>query len=84
MESVNDNKALLRKRMKTHHLKLRQIQLASPPQPRWYWPFDDRAAAELVNAVEQRLKDAHLNTVADYGELVPFLDTKICVPFSLP
>ena len=39
VESVNDNKALLRKRMKTHHLKLRQIQLASPPQPRWYWPF---------------------------------------------
>lgn len=29
VESVNDNKALLRKRMKTHHLKLRQIQLGT-------------------------------------------------------
>ena len=73
VESVNDNKALLRKRMKTHHLKLRQIQLGTAaPTPVVLAFLDDRAAPELVNAVEQRLKDAHLNTVADYGELVPF------------
>lgn len=35
-----------------------------------------------MNAVEQRLKDAHLNTVADYGELVPFLDTNMRSFFS--
>ena len=83
VESVNDNKALLRKRMKTHHLKLRQIQLGTAaPTPVVLAFLDDRAAAELVNAVEQRLKDAHLNTVADYGELVPFLDTNMRSFFS--
>lgn len=83
VESVNDNKALLRKRMKTNHLKLRQIQLGTAaPTPVVLAFLDDRAAPELVNAVEQRLKDAHLNTVADYGELVPFLDTNMRSFFS--
>ena len=35
VESVNDNKALLRKRMKSCAKSI----CASPPQPRWYWPF---------------------------------------------
>ena len=56
VESVNDNKALLRKRRKTHHLKLRQIQLGTAaPTPVVLAFLDDRAAPVLVNAVEQRL-----------------------------
>ena len=83
VESVNDNKALLRKRMKTHNLKLRQIQLGTAaPTPVVLAFLDDRAAPELVEAVEQRLKDADLNTVADYGELLPFLDTDMRSFFS--
>ena len=47
VESVNDNKALLRKRMKTHHLKLRQIQLGTAaPTPVVLAFLDDRAAFE--------------------------------------
>ncbi len=83
IEALNDNKALLRKRLKTHHLKLKQIKLgtaASTPVVIAY--IDNRADSELVKGVEYRLKSANFNTVLDYGELVPFLDTDIKSFFS--
>lgn len=83
IEALNDNKALLRKRLKTHHLKYKQIKLgtaANTPVVIAY--IDNRADEELVKDVEHRLKAAHFNTVIDYGELVPFVDTDIKSFFS--
>lgn len=83
IEALNDNKALLRKRLKTHHLKFKQIKLgtaANTPVVIAY--IDNRADEELVREVEHRLKAANFNTVIDYGELVPFVDTDIKSFFS--
>lgn len=83
IESLNDNKALLRKRLKSHHLKFRQLKLGSAAATPVVMAYvDDRADENLVNAVESRLKSAGFNTVADYGELLPFIDTGIKSFFS--
>lgn len=83
IEALNDNKALLRKRLKTHHLKFKQIKLGSAADtPVVIAYIDNRADSELVNEVERRLYAARLNTVVDYGELVPFVDTDIKSFFS--
>ncbi len=83
IEALNDNKALLRKRLKTHHLKFKQIKLGTAADtPVVISYIDNRADEKLVREVEQRLKAAHLNTVIDYGELVPFVDTDIKSFFS--
>ena len=83
IEALNDNKALLRKRLKTHHLKFKQIKLGTAADtPVVIAYIDNRADGNLVKEVEQRLKAAHLNTVVDYGELVPFIDTDIKSFFS--
>lgn len=83
IEALNDNKALLRKRLKTHHLKFKQIKLgtaASTPVVIAY--VDNRADEELVKEVEHRLRSANLNTVVDYGEILPFVDTDLKTFFS--
>ncbi|WP_444244297.1 spore germination protein, partial [Eubacterium sp.] len=78
VESINDNKALLRKRLKTYHLKQKQIKLGSSVStPVALCYLDNRADKSTVKAVEQRLKDADLSTVSDYGELSAFLDSNI-------
>lgn len=78
VESINDNKALLRKRLKTHHLKLRQIKLGNAAQtPVVIAYIDNRAESKLVNEIEMRLKSANLNTVLDYGCLDPYIDTDV-------
>ncbi len=83
IEALNDNKALLRKRLKTHHLKFKQIKLGtSAGTPVAIAYMDNRADESLVKEVECRLKAANLNTVVDYGELVPFVDTDIKSFFS--
>jgi spore germination protein KA len=83
IESINDNKALLRKRLKTHHLKFKQIKLGtSAATPVVIAYIDNRADENLVSEVEYRLKSANFNTVADYGELVPYLNTDIKSFFS--
>lgn len=83
VESINDNKALLRKRLKTYHLKTKQIKLgkaATTPVAICY--IDDRADEKMVAEVEKRLKQADVNTVLDYGILSPFIDTNIASPFT--
>lgn len=83
IEALNDNKALLRKRLKTHHLKLKQIKLGSAADtPVVIAYVDNRADPELVREIEHRLKGANLNTVVDYGEILPFVDTDIKSFFS--
>lgn len=83
VESMNDNKALLRKRLKTNHLKTKQIKLgktASTPVAICY--IDDRADMEMVNKIEKSLKKADINAIIDYGCLDPFIDTSIASPFT--
>ena len=83
VESVNDNKALLRKRLKTYHLKQKQINLGtSAKTPVVICYIDDRADKGLVSQIEKRLKQEHFNSVLDYGELLPFIDTDISSLFS--
>lgn len=83
VESINDNKALLRKRLKTHHLKQKQIKLGtSVPTPVAICYLDNKADKKIVNIVEKRLKNANLSSVSDYGELAAFLDSDIRSLFS--
>ena len=83
VESVNDNKALLRKRLKTYHLKQKQINLGtSAKTPVIICYIDDRADKGLVSQIEERLKQERFNSVLDYGELLPFIDTDISSLFS--
>lgn len=83
IEALNDNKALLRKRLKTPHLKLKQIKLGNAAKtPVVIAYIDNRADSSLVFEIEQKLKAADLNTVLDYGSLNAFIDTDIGSFFS--
>ena len=83
VETLNDNKALLRKRLKTPHLKLKQIKLGTAaPTPVVIAYIDNRADETLVQEIEQKLKKAQLNTVPDYGCLEPFIGSDIASFFS--
>ena len=77
VESINDNKALLRKRLKSPHLKLKQINLGEAAKtPVVIAYMDDRACADDVKKVENALKNADFNTLSDYGEAAEFLAKK--------
>lgn len=83
VESINDNKALIRKRLKTYHLKQKQLKLGSATKtPVVISYIEGRADKELIKAVENRLNSANFNSVIDYGEIKPFLDTNIKSFFS--
>ncbi len=83
VESLNDNKALLRKRLKTYHLKQKQLNLGnSAKTPIVISYIDDRVDNAIVKNIETRLRNADFNAVLDYGELLPFLDTDIKSFFS--
>lgn len=83
VEAVNDNKALLRKRLKTHHLKFKQIKLGKcAPTPVVIAYVDDRVDMQMVEEIENRLNKANLNTVLEYGCIDPFIDTDISSFFT--
>ena len=83
VETLNDNKALLRKRLKTPHLKLKQIKLGkNAPTPVVIAYIDNIAENELAKDIENRLKSADLNEIFDYGCLVPFIESDIKSFFS--
>lgn len=83
VEAVNDNKALLRKRLKTHHLKFKQIKLGKlAPTPVVIAYVDNVVDMETVKEIEDRLYKSNLNTVLDYGCLNPFVDTDVSSFFS--
>lgn len=83
VETLNDNKALLRKRLKTPHLKLKQLKLGEAAKtPVVIAYIDNRAEPEFVSAIEKRLKHAKLNTVFDYGCLEAFIGSDIKSFFS--
>ena len=83
VETLNDNKALLRKRLKTSHLKLKQIKLGSSVSTCVVLAYiDNRVNFDSLNAIEKQLKNAELNTVSDFGCLIPFINSDIKSFFS--
>lgn len=83
VESLNDNKALLRKRLKTRHLKQKQLTLGdSVKTPVAICYIDNRADINTVRDIENRLKGATIDGVLGFGCLSPFIDTDIVSPFS--
>lgn len=83
VESINDNKALVRRRLKTPHLKFRQLKLGQETQtPVVIAYMDDKADKSIVDGVEMRLKSSNLETVLDYGCLHPFIDSDVRTFFS--
>ena len=83
VEILNTNKALLRKRLKTPHLKLKQIKLASAaPAPCVIAYMDDRADKELVTQIISAVQNSKLNVLTDFGTLIPFVDTSVNSMFS--
>ncbi|MBR7073052.1 MAG: spore germination protein, partial [Eubacterium sp.] len=83
VETLNDNKALLRKRLKTPHLKLKQLRLGTAAQtPVVLAYIDNRAKKGFVEEIEKRLEKAELNTVLDYGCLEPYIGSDVKSVFS--
>ncbi len=83
VESVNDNKALVRKRLKTHHLKFKQLKVGtSAKTPVVIAYIDDRVDKNLLKNIESRIKNSNVNVVLDYGTLMPFIDTDVKSLFS--
>ena len=83
VETLNDNKALLRKRLKTHHLKLKQIKLGEAVSTCVVLAYiDNRVNFDSLKEIENRLKNADLNTISDFGCLEPFIDSGVKSFFS--
>ena len=83
VETINDNKALLRKRLKTHHLKLKQIKLGTSVSTCVVLAYiDNRVNIDSLKEIESKLENADLNTVSDFGCLEPFIDSDIKSFFS--
>ena len=81
VETLNDNKALLRKRLKTPKLKMKQIKLGSrAPVPVVIAYIEGVARESDVEIIEKKLSLIPLETVYDFGCLEPFLQDK---PFSI-
>ena len=77
VETLNDNKALLRKRLKTPKLKLKQIKLGSDAEvPVVIAYIEERANADDVTEIERRIKSAPLETVPDFGVLSDYISER--------
>ena len=82
-ETLNDNKALLHRRIKSPKLKLKQLTVGSQAQTSVVIAYiDGYAQSRLVSEVECRIKAAPIKVLQDYGELVPFLDSRVKSGFS--
>lgn len=82
-ETLNDNKAILRRRIKTPDLKLKQLKVGSAAQTSVVIAYIKGVADDtLVSEVEQKIKNAPITNLQDYGELADFLDSKISSYFS--
>lgn len=83
LETLNDNRALLRKRLKTHHLKFKQLTLGNAAKTIVAIAYiDNRVNKKFLSKIEKELKNAQLNTVLDFGCLNPQIDTNIKSFFS--
>ena len=83
VETLNDNKALIRKRLKTPDLKLKQIKIGkTAPSPVVIAYVKGRAKSETVSEIEKRLLEAPLETVMDIGSVEAFIQGEPASIFS--
>ena len=83
VETLNDNKALLRKRLKTSDFKMKQIKTgktASTPIVIAY--LKSAADGKTVAKIENTIKNVPLEIAEDYGSIAAFIDGKPASFFS--
>lgn len=74
---------MLRRRIKTPDLKLKQLKIGSSAQTSVVIAYVKGVADDdLVADVESRITSAPISNLQDYGELAAFLDSKISSYFS--
>lgn len=77
-ETLNDNKAIIRRRLKTPNLKLKQLLIGDDAKTSVVIAYmKDVADEKLIKDVEKRITEAPIKNLQDHGELIPFLDTDI-------
>ncbi len=77
-ETLNDNKALIRRRIKSPDLKLKQIKVGESAKTSVVIAYMNSVAdKKLVDDVEKRITSAPIKNLQDYGELTPFLNSDI-------
>ncbi len=82
-ETLNDNKAVLRRRIKSPALKLKQLKVGNEVKKSVVIAYIKGVADdELVSDVEQRITEAPIENLQDFGELSSFLDSDISSFFS--
>lgn len=82
-EILNDNKAILHRRIKSPKLKMKQLKIGGAVKTSVAVCYIDSVAdARLVADVENRILSAPIDDLCDYGELSAFLDTDIKTLFT--
>ena len=82
-ETLNDNKAILRRRLKTPKLKLKQLKIGEETQTSVVVAYIEGVADDkLVADVERRITEAPIKNLQDFGEIASFLDSEISSYFS--
>ncbi len=77
-ETLNDNKALLHRRIKSPKLKTKQFNIGNEIKtPVAVCYIEGAADMRLVADVESRILAAPVDDLCDYGELAAFLDSNI-------
>ena len=82
-ETLNDNKAIIRRRIKTPNLKLKQIKVGEETKTSVVIAYIKGVADDvLISDVEKRITEAPIRNLQDFGELASFLDSEISSYFS--
>lgn len=77
-ETLNDNKAVLHRRIKSPKLKMKQFKIGNEVKTSVAVCYiKDVADMRLVADVENRILSAPVDDLCDYGELAEFLDSDI-------
>ena len=77
-ETLNDNKAMLHRRIKTPDLKLKQIKVGRQAKTSVVITYIKGTADErLVADVEKRITTAPIEHLQDFGMLIPYLDSNV-------
>lgn len=77
-ETLNDNKAMLHRRIKSPSLKIKQFKIGNQIKTSVAVCYLESAVdTRLVADVESRILSAPIDEVCDYGEIAAFLDSGI-------
>lgn len=76
IESLNDNVALVRKRLKTPDLKFEMMKLGKDAKTNVTVAYmENKADSKIVEEVKARLQSIPGDAIIDYGCIQPYLDT---------